>query len=170
MLPRRILTSDNVPLCARFGEWLSRVGRTIADSYLGFRYLANSQESVEVGEVAFSFLTDEHGFRNASPWPDQADIVTVGDSLTFGYGVSDGQAWPSLVAEAVTPNRLINLALSGMAPQQYFRVFETLGIPLRPKLVILGLFPGNDLHDARVFNAWVEAGSPGDYNVQRLFG
>ena len=97
------------------------------------------------GSFAFNFSTDSYGFRNSSPWPRRADIVVLGDSMAFSYGVEDNEAWPNLLAEQLPGSRIINLGLIGAAPQQYFRIYETFGQTLEPALVLFCLFPGNDV-------------------------
>src|ERR687892_2129263 len=102
---------------------------TQADPYLGHVYPANHVDQIERpgGDFAFTYTTDEHGFRNPSPWPDRADIVVLGDSMAFGYGVDDEEAWTTLLADQLPAARIINLGLIGGAPQQYFRIYETFG-------------------------------------------
>jgi hypothetical protein len=95
--------------------------------------------------------------------------VAVGDSLTFGYGVEDDETWTALLARRLTPNRVINLGLIGGAPQQYTRIYETFGVALRPQVLLYGLFPGNDVRDAGLFDRWLKAGSPGSYDVWHFF-
>lgn len=136
---------------------------TRADPYLGFLYAASYRGHFQAGEVEFDYTTDEHGFRNPSPWPDSAEVVVVGDSQAFGYGVGDDSTWTSILARALPRSRVINLGLPGMAPQQYFRVYKKFGASLHPKLLVFGLFPGNDVGDQREFDAWLEAGSPGNF-------
>jgi hypothetical protein len=128
------------------------VGKPIsqADPYLGHVFPANQLGRIERsdGNFAFTYTTDEHGFRNRSPWPERADIVVLGDSMAFGYGVEDDQAWPTLLEENLPDSRVINLGLIGAAPQQYFRIYKTFGQALQPSLVLFCLFPGNDVTDA----------------------
>lgn len=140
-----------------------------AHPYLGFVYPPHQEGRFERdgGKFGFSYTTDEHGFRNPSPWPERADLVVLGDSMAFGYGVDDEEAWTRLLAEERPGSRVINLGLIGAAPQQYFRIYETFGQPLRPALVLFCLFPGNDLADALRFDQWLQAGSPGNYDVWR---
>jgi lysophospholipase L1-like esterase len=140
-----------------------------ADPYLGFVYPANYEGRFDRpgGDFAFTYTTDEHGFRNPSPWPDRADIVVLGDSMAFGYGVDDEETWTALLTDQLPGTRIVNLGLIGAAPQQYLRIYETFGQALRPDLVLFCLFPGNDLVDAGRFDAWVQAGSPGNYEVWR---
>jgi lysophospholipase L1-like esterase len=141
----------------------------LADPYLGFVYPPNHEGRFERqdGQFAFTYTTDEHGFRNPSPWPEHAEIVVLGDSMAFGYGVDDEEAWTALLADRLPGKRIINLGLIGAAPQQYFRIYQTFGQALRPDLVLLCLFPGNDLGDAGRFEDWLQAGSPGSFAVWR---
>ncbi len=141
-----------------------------AHPYLGFVYPPNHEGRFERedGEFAFTYTTDEHGFRNPSPWPEHAEIVVLGDSMAFGYGVDDEDAWTALLADRLPGIRIVNLGLIGAAPQQYLRVYEAFGQALRPDLVLLCLFPGNDLADAGRFEEWLQAGSPGNYDEWRM--
>jgi lysophospholipase L1-like esterase len=115
-------------------------------------------------------FTDGYGFRNAWPWPQQADIVVVGDSLTFGYGVEDGQAWPAILNRTLTKINVINLGLIGAAPQQFLRVYETFGTKLQPKLLLVGFFGRNDFWDAGLFDRWLRSGSACSYLAWRDYG
>ena len=141
-----------------------------AHRYVGFVYPPHHQGRLERrdGQFAFAYTTDEHGFRNPSPWPDRAEIVVLGDSMAFGYGVDDDEAWIALLADWMPGRRIVNLGLIGAAPQQYLRVYETFGRALRPDLVLFCLFAGNDLSDAGRFEEWLQAGSPGNYDEWRL--
>jgi lysophospholipase L1-like esterase len=140
-----------------------------ADPDLGSVLPANHHARLERpgDDVAFTYTTDEHGFRNPSPWPPSADLVAIGDSMTFGYGVEDQQAWPALLAQQLPGRRVINLGLNGAGPQQYLKIYEKFGETLHPALVLLCLFPANDLSDAGTFDSWVKAGSPGNYLMWR---
>lgn len=94
------------------------------------------------------------GHRNRPPWPERAEIVAVGDSLTYSLMVDVDQAWTTLLDDSLPDIRVITLGIVGAAPEQYLRAFETYGPELSPKLVLVGLFMGNDMTDAAVFNRW----------------
>ncbi|HET6467504.1 MAG TPA: hypothetical protein VFG43_03905, partial [Geminicoccaceae bacterium] len=137
------------------------------DDYLAFRYRPHATGTDGAGEATFTVTTDEHGFRNPSPWPERSELVVVGDSLALGYGVSREESWAGLLAAAVAPERLINLARSGYGPPQYTRAYARLGVPLRPRVLLYSLLPANDAADAANFERWLEAGRPTDYLVWR---
>jgi len=141
-----------------------------ADRELGFRYLPNRTGRLERGDFAFTFTTDEHGFRNPTPWPDKAEIVVIGDSMGFGYGVEDEQTWTSRVDSAFPESRLINLSMIGTGPQQYLELLERHGLGLDPDLVLYTLFPGNDVRDAKVFKEWRDTNREVGYRRWRMEG
>jgi len=142
----------------------------IAHPYIGYLHKPNNTFIVAGRDFRAVNHTDGYGFRNAWPWPETAEIVTVGDSLTFGYGVEDDQAWPALIARNLFPNRLINLGLNGAGPHQYLRVYETFGTRLRPKVLLVGFLVANDFWDADMFDRWLKLGAQGNYLVWRDFG
>jgi lysophospholipase L1-like esterase len=143
---------------------------TVADPYLGFRYLPNLTGRLTRGDLDFTFMTDDNGFRNSSPLPDEADIVVLGDSMAFGYGVSDDATWSHRVAMHFPNYTISNFGLIGGAPQQYLRILETEALKLNPKLVLFMLFLGNDLNDAKLFQQWLEAGADTSYAEWRTDG
>jgi hypothetical protein len=142
----------------------------LAHDHLGYVGLPHDRQRHEGVDYDFVVTTDEHGFRNPSPWPEQADIVVLGDSQAFGFGVDDEQHWVGLVDEALPDSEVVNLSLLGTAPQQYRRFYEAFGAPLRPKLVIVALFPPNALYAGPLFEQWLAAGKPEGFNLWRAFG
>lgn len=160
-LPPEVATGAGITTQSTIGverfrrAWL---GSLIADPELGIRTANNLDIQID-GHPDFSFHieTDEQGFRNRhSRGP--VDIVAIGDSFTFGYGVDDDKAWPSLL-ERETGMLVANLGQTGYGPQAELQVLEQVGLPLQPKLVIWQFF-ANDFHDAAKFQEWQRAGKP----------
>jgi hypothetical protein len=89
---------------------------------------------------------DSWGFRNPAV-PETVDIVTVGDSHTFGNTAKMDEAWPSVVQRR-TGLTVYNMGLGGYGPNQYYQVLTTRGLALRPKLVVCGLYMGDDFENA----------------------
>jgi acetyltransferase AlgX (SGNH hydrolase-like protein) len=143
---------------------------TRPDPYIGFLYPPNFQATMRHYDATFTFRTDSRGFRNADPWPARADVVAVGDSLTFGFGVPDGHSWVDLAARTLPGAAVVNLALPGFGPLQQLRVYETFGAALRPKIVLVGFFPANDFWDTAKFLTWLGLGEGGNYLLWRDFG
>jgi lysophospholipase L1-like esterase len=141
---------------------------TVPHPYVGFTYPANQHREVRRDDFGFTYNTDERGFRNVGPWPAQADIVVLGDSHTFGYGLDDEQAWTRLLDDALPGERVINLGLIAASARQYLRIYETFGRELDPDLVLLMLFPGFALEASSEFDSWLDAGQPGDFETWRF--
>lgn len=143
--------------------------RSNADPKLGFRFKPNTLGDYTLKDLSFEYATDEHGFRNPSPWPERAEIVVVGDSLAFGFGAPDDRQWAQLVRDGLS-SRLVNLALPGYCPAQYEASYHEYGAALAPQLLIVGLFPTNDVKDQGKFLNWVAGGAEGNFDVVRFSG
>jgi lysophospholipase L1-like esterase len=139
----------------------------LPDPHLGFAHGPNQAGQVRYRDFAFAFTTDERGFRNAGPWAPRADVVAVGDSQTFGFGVGDHHGWVAALDRALGEHRAVNLGINGMAPHQQLRVLEAFQDELRPRVVLFGLFPGNAMGAAGEFQAWLDAGRPEPFTVFR---
>ena len=88
---------------------------------------------------------DANGFRNDTV-PPQVDIVALGDSQTWGVNVERQDAWPQQLAK-LSGHSVYNMALGGFGPVQY-RVLLSEAIRLNPKMIVVGLYLGNDIYDA----------------------
>lgn len=89
---------------------------------------------------------DEWGFRNKQV-PSTTEIVAVGDSHTYGNTAMMDDAWPAVVARA-TQSDVYNLGLGGYGPNQYYHLLMTKALKLHPKLVMCGLYMGDDFENA----------------------
>jgi hypothetical protein len=88
---------------------------------------------------------DSNGFRNDTV-PKAADIVAIGDSLTYGNGVFPDDAWPRVLAK-LSSCRVYNMALSGYGPLQYELLAER-AVQFKAPLLVIGIYFGNDFVDS----------------------
>src|SRR5262249_19883213 len=86
---------------------------------------------------------DSWGFRNKRV-PASAKIVTIGDSQTYGVSASAGNSWPSQLQKLMKED-VYNLSLGGYGPVQYYYLLKNRAIDLRPRIIIVGFYFGNDL-------------------------
>jgi hypothetical protein len=91
---------------------------------------------------------DARGYRNSETLSN-ADIVTIGDSHTYGIGVERQEAWPALLPARIGRS-VYSMAHGGYGPSQYERMLPE-ALTLRPQLLIVGLYMGNDFYDAYTF-------------------
>jgi hypothetical protein len=88
---------------------------------------------------------DAWGYRNIRV-PQSADIVCVGDSMTYGIAAQARDSWPRDL-ERVSGASVYNMGVGGYGPIQYLYLMQTKAIKLHPKTVIVGFYLGNDLID-----------------------
>lgn len=91
---------------------------------------------------------DEWGFRNEA-LPERVDIVCVGDSQTYGANIRFEDAWPQALARC-SGRTVYNLSDGGYGPLQHVSLTER-ALELRPRVVVVGFYFGNDLSDAHRF-------------------
>jgi lysophospholipase L1-like esterase len=92
--------------------------------------------------------TDRLGFRNERDY-DQAPILALGDSFTYGDGVSESQRWASVLAQkAGVEIYVVAAGLTGPAQQLSIlqRTVKTLHQSTRT--VLWMVFSGNDISDS----------------------
>lgn len=109
--------------------------RMVPDKILG---------AVLPGTAARGF--DKWGFRNLTV-PEHADVVAIGDSHTYGNTAKMEDSWPK-VLERLTGQTVYNMGMGGYGPNQYFYLLETKALQLKPRLVICGLYLGDDFENA----------------------
>lgn len=89
---------------------------------------------------------DALGFRNPEV-PERANIVAIGDSMTYGVNAARDGSWPHQIG-ALLREPVYNMALGGYGPLQYLYLAEHEARKLRPRLLLVGFYFGNDLMDA----------------------
>lgn len=89
---------------------------------------------------------DAWGFRNHGV-PEQADIVAIGDSQTWGVAATSDTSRPAWLARK-TGRSTYNLGLSGYGPAEYAYLLEGRALQLAPRLIVVGLYFGNDFINA----------------------
>jgi lysophospholipase L1-like esterase len=87
---------------------------------------------------------DARGYRNHSAL-SEAEIVTLGDSWTYGAGVPSDAAWPHVLSERLN-RQVYNMGVPGTGPLQSREILHQ-ALQLHPRVVIFGFYFGNDLLD-----------------------
>jgi hypothetical protein len=110
---------------------------------------------------------DAWGFRNPRK-PDTADIVCIGDSMTYGISAMAHDSWPAVLGR-IRSTSVYNMSLGGYGPIQYLYLMRTKAVQLHPKIVIVGFYFGNDFFDVynevRFNKNWSAVyGKLGDYS------
>ncbi len=156
-------------LCLALGEVLIRIIQPMAmrfisieaaDSKLGFRLKPNRHVKLRVANYKFEIQTNSQGLRDREftiPKPSNVfRIVALGDSFTFGWAVSGEQSYPKqlekllnekLSSETGLKYEVVNTGVFLYGPIQYDSILRNQSMKYQPDLVIMGLFPMNDVED-----------------------
>jgi len=127
-----------------FCEFLSRMVLHSAD-FLSIEPVSDDILGM-VPSAATKAGYDAWGFRNRQV-PEQADIVAIGDSHTYGNTARMEDSWP-IVLGHLTGRTTYNMGMGGYGPNQYFYLFNTKALSLKPKLVVIGFYMGDDFENA----------------------
>lgn len=114
---------------------------------------------------------DAWGFRNPGV-PDAAEIVAIGDSHTYGNTATMADSWPYALTR-LSGRKVYNMGLGGYGPNQYFHLLTTKALKLKPRLILVGLYIGDDFENAFLITyglehwAYLRTLSPGqvDFNI-----
>ena len=109
----------------------------------GDKLLIPDNEISHILHPSEEFGIDYNGFKNNSVL-DKYDIVAMGDSHT--YGMLNGVSWVDSLEEK-TQKDIYNMGVWGYGFAQYYHLIDK-ALSFNPKLVIIGLFMGNDIYDA----------------------
>jgi hypothetical protein len=80
--------------------------------------------------------------------PDVTRVVVLGDSIAFGYGVADEEAFPYLLDARPNGLEAANLGMEGYGPGQELLVLDREGLAQQPDVVVLTVCLRNDFVDA----------------------
>jgi len=102
------------------------------------------------------YRINQDGFRDrrfARPKPPRTfRVVVLGDSISFGYGVEEAEAFPRLIGERLSGQagderiEVLNLGVGGYNPYNELELLRDVGRSYEPDLVLVQ-FCINDLND-----------------------
>jgi len=91
---------------------------------------------------------DVAGFCNPLDKADRAsvDVVTLGDSFTFCQVLDASDTFTARI-ENQTGLTTYNLGVAGIGPYEYLEILRKFGLALKPRVVVMNVYEGNDLKD-----------------------
>jgi hypothetical protein len=129
-----------------------------------YRPLAVVPEALVDRERPGPVHVDRLGFCNPPDVLDRHrtfDVVALGDSFTWCTGVEPAAAWPAQLA-AATGLRTYSFGRPGIGPYEHLQILARLGLRLRPRVVVMAVYEGNDLRDALRHAGYVAAAARGE--------
>ncbi len=98
--------------------------------------------------------TNEQGLREnivvRDEHPGKLRVVVIGDSMTFGQGVSDDELFPRVAEKLLHETHdmpdveLVNLSRRGAGPGEYLQYVRYAAERLNPDLIVIAYYTGND--------------------------
>lgn len=94
--------------------------------------------------------TNSRGYREDFDFDiADVDIAFMGDSFTFGQGVEAAERYGNLLASKLDgrfdPKRVVSLGRNNGFQPEHYEYFLKKHPELKPKLIVIGLYLGNDL-------------------------
>ena len=117
-----------------------------ASDYLSVEMVADDVLGAVPSSTTAAGGFDAWGFRNRGV-PSAADIVAIGDSHTYGNTATMEDSWPYVLGH-LSGLRVYNMGLGGYGPNQYFHLFMTRALKLKPHTILVGLYMGDDFENA----------------------
>ena len=112
-------------------------------------FVANplSEKHVGLGVNSDGFRSPEF-FNDVAIGPQKLTVVILGDSFTWGASASPViESFPDLLRKA--GYRVHNLGIPGIGPRQYQRMADEYLPRLKPDVVVIALYLGNDFLDGQ---------------------
>lgn len=98
--------------------------------------------------IAQQVTTNRDGFRIAGHLQNRKRIMVLGDSVTFGWGVNNGQSYPAQLQRLVGQDyQVLNYGVGSWGFAEYYLAYKRYVSRVHPALIILGVFPANDFAD-----------------------
>lgn len=102
-------------------------------------------------------VSNSQGFRDRERTMERRGpgprVVALGDSFTWGAGVSYDRTFTTLVEQALQAElpglEIINLGVGGWGPHEELHLLESYGVRFDPDLVLLDFYVGNDIQNKR---------------------
>lgn len=103
-------------------------------------YKKSSGSIMSNGHFKEDIFIDKNGFRTNYPDENITNpiIITIGDSQTFGHGISNNDTWPNLLGK-YTRLSVGNMGVWGYGIKNYEYLIKNLVINYKPKYLIYGM-------------------------------
>lgn len=126
-----------------------------ASSYLPYEYAPGCSGSFETGGIRSHVRINSIGLRGGEVIEkSRPRIFIAGDSFVFGYGLEEEDTL-SHSLEMLLDIDVVNGGIWGAGPDVEYLLTERVGLSVDPDLLIVTIYPRNDLRDIAV-TAWTE--------------
>lgn len=122
-------------------------------------YNPQTKQIAQAGDPELSWAPvgpiDVVGQRLQKVDPTKPHIAFIGDSIIYGLHLDEKDTTVSLLNEALPKYQFINAGVSGYSIEQYWIYLRRILPATKPKLILVGLFTGNDVQlTGREYTPW----------------
>lgn len=114
--------------------------------------------SVRINNLGFRDMDD----KEIQKKPGVYRVLFIGDSYTFGYGVSEQESFPKLtemhLKRSGTQTEVLNAGIPGVGPDWYYLFLKHKAFDFAPDLIVVNIYLGNDLFDHAYFDTTTRDG------------
>ncbi|MPR32526.1 alginate O-acetyltransferase AlgX-related protein [Salmonirosea aquatica] len=138
-----------VEVCLRLFNYVYPTSIFYREDYNQYRGIPHSD--------SYGFKLNAHGFKdveyNIAKTPGTYRIVGVGDSFTFGVAPYPYNYLTLLEdtlhnMSTLPPVEIINMGICSTAPPHYLSIITDEALPLKPDMILLSVFVGNDIAES----------------------
>jgi lysophospholipase L1-like esterase len=135
-------------------EMLMGTDATEFDSKLGWTPIKNANYIYDGLKISINSV----GLRSSEVNPSKEHVLVVGDSVTFGVGVSNDETFPYFLGRRIEKKyrniQVLNLGVPGYGLDQYYLRLKRYIVDLKPKIIIVLICSRNDLADSSSENPY----------------
>lgn len=127
------------------------------DPVLGWVHVSNKNGYSRGKEFSVKVRINRDGFigrdYSYSKPENTIRILTIGDSLTEAFQVSEEKSYSQLLEENLKNNfknndfEVLNMGIAGYGTQREYYVLKDTGLKFNPDIAVFGFFTGNDFSD-----------------------
>lgn len=138
-----------IEVCLRLFNYVHPTSIFYREDYNQYRGVPNSD--------SYGYKLNTHGFKDVeyevAKKPGTYRIVGIGDSFTFGVAPYPYNFLTRLedtlhTMSALPPVELINMGICSTGPPHYLSIITDEVLPLKPDMILLSLFVGNDIAES----------------------
>jgi hypothetical protein len=130
-------------------ESISVKRREVSD-YYAFKLKPNLDIVVTDKQYSntIKIITNNDGFRFPEIKALRKSIMVLGDSVTFGSGVNNGETYSDCLGNLlVNKYNVMNYGCPQWGFAEYYLTYKKYVKDVKPILIIMGIFPSNDFND-----------------------
>lgn len=124
---------------------------------LGWFHQKNKKSKLDKNELQIPLTTNSLGLRGGREYlkPKPAGVrryYAVGDSFTFGFGVTDSEVYTRQMETIDMEAEVLNLGVAGYGVDQIYLLLKEFGFSYAPDIVFIAVYPEDFWRATRAFN------------------